>query len=416
MANGFPTRVVPKQVLFALFFIIAIFAGCGGGSTAGMVAPNPTPTPIPTGTPTPAPSTGLLVKVGSATVPVGGIFQYQLLLTEPKPIGVASTRPQLPSGPTGPIRGVAVNDASGQAIGIAVVNGSNVTVSIQSPTASLGTNVDYPLLILTMPVTSTASSPISVSMDPSSIFLFGNTPYTIQENVAGTLTIGGTISITDVIPGGGAIKDGDTISVFGIGFDANTKIQVNNTGPATTQTFVPPDHIDVKISPCVLESNPCVPAPTLQLDGDRIRAIKGNETVEYFSYDRTEDVAGASGNPLVTLVHPMFSEQHFLSGSFAYSAAGTVFTGIALENTATVDATMRVDLLDSAGNVLASTASFVLPARRKMVRDIADLFSSVPVNTAKVRASVTTGPAVRVLGFSGDTSKGTASPLVVTGQ
>lgn len=415
-----PRRRLFGEITLAVSVLcIAFSIGCGGGSAGGGGTPpggqTPTPTPVPTATPTPtpAPANALLMKVGSATVPTGGIFQYQLLLTEPKPIGNSSTRPTIPTGPTGPVRGVAVNDSSGHAVGIAVVNGTDITVSINSPNASLGTNVDYPLLILTMPVTSTAvGSSFPVAMDPSSIFLDGGTTYTIQENVPGTLTIGGTISITDVIPGGGQIKDGDTISIFGVGFDANTKIQINNVTTVTT-TLVSPTQIDAKIvGPCVPESNPCVPTAALQLDGDRIRAIKGNETAEYFSYDRTDDVSGASANTLVTLVHPMFSQQLLLSGTMPYTAAGTVFNGLALQNTATVDSTVRLDLLDSTSKSLAAT-SFILPARKKIVRDITDFFPSAPAGVSNVSITVLTGPAIKMLGFAGDTSKSTVNPVIV---
>lgn len=416
MAKGLPIRRLSVEfILSALALFMAVCVGCGGGS-AGLGATGgqtPTPTPASTSpTPTPAPGAALLMKVGSATVPTGGIFQYQLLLTEPKPIGTSSTRPSIPNGPTGPVRGVAVNDSTGKAVGIAVVDGTNITVKIDSPNASLGTNIDYPLLILTMPVTSTAvGSSFPVAMDPSSIFLNGSTQYTIQENVPGTLTIGGTISITDVVPGGGAIKDGDTISILGLGFDANTKIKINNVTTVNT-TFVSPTQIDAQIvTPCVPESNPCVPTPTLQLDGDRIRAIKGNETAEYFSYDRTDDAPGSSNNQLVRLVHPMFSQQLMLVGSFPFSAGGTVFTGIALQNTATVDATVQVDLLDSTGKPLTAPAVVLVPARTKYVRDIADLFAGLPAGTATVKATVLTGPSLKILGMRGDTSNGTVAPV-----
>ena len=70
----------------------------------------------------------------------GGIFQFQLSNTEPKPVGHGSTRPQVP---TGPVRGVAVNDPSGKAAGIAVidtsVNPSNIKLQLTSPDALLGT-------------------------------------------------------------------------------------------------------------------------------------------------------------------------------------------------------------------------------------------------------------------------------------
>ncbi|MGH9567260.1 MAG: hypothetical protein ACRD4F_12165, partial [Candidatus Angelobacter sp.] len=109
---------------------LSLCIGCGGGGAAA-VGGGGTPGPSPTPTPTPIPSTGAAaveLKVGDATVPPGGIFQYQLLLTEPKPIGNSSARPSFPQGATGPVRGVAVNDASGQAAGIAVIDSTGVRV------------------------------------------------------------------------------------------------------------------------------------------------------------------------------------------------------------------------------------------------------------------------------------------------
>lgn len=424
MASGFPGRRVPILSGAILVSLIAVCIGCGGGSAGGGTggtSPTPTPppttSPTPTPTPTPAAAAGVKLSVGNATVPTGGIFQYQLLLTEPKPIGNSSTRPTIPKGPTGPVRGVAVNDASGQAVGIALINGTQISVSIDSPNASLGTDIDYPLLVLTMPVTSTSvGSTFPMALDPSSLFVDGSTQYTILENTPGTLTIGGTMSITDVVPGGGVINPGDALKILGIGFDANTKIQMNNVN-TLTQSFVSSSEIDVTMgSFCVPESLNCTPAPTLQLDGDRVRAIKGNETVEYFSYDRTAD-SGGSKNALVQLVHPMFSQQFILVGSFPFTASGTQFTGIALQNpNLTADATVQVDLLDSAGNSLVTPVVELVPKRTELVRDIAELFPSIPAGTTTIRATVTTGPAVKMLGMVGDTSNNVVVPVVVTGK
>jgi hypothetical protein len=360
------------------------------------------------------------MAVGSATVPTGGIFQYQLLLTEPKPIGNGTTRPNIPSGPVGPVRGVAVNDSSGQAVGIAVINGTTVGISINSPGASLGTDIDYPLLVLTMPVVAT-SGQFPMTMDPSSTFFDGSNEYSILENAPGSLTIGGTMSITDVIPGGGPIAPGDTVRILGMGFDANTKIQMNNVNAFSKTTLVSSSEIDVTIdSLCVPESTPCKPATSLQLDGDRVRAINTstNETVEYFSYDRTDDAPGSSNNSLVNLVHPMFSQQHFVTGTFPFKAGGSQFTGIAVQNTdGSTGATVQIDLLDANGNSVASPAAVLLVgARKKLVRDIADLFTGIPSTAVTVKATVTTGPPVKMLGMLGDTSSGSVVPVVVTGQ
>src|SRR5215831_15091136 len=80
--------------------------GCGGGSaSAGGPTPTPTPTPAPSPTPTGLPAGTIGMKVLDTSVPPGGIFQFQLSKTEPKPIGHGSTRPQVPAGP---VRGVAI--------------------------------------------------------------------------------------------------------------------------------------------------------------------------------------------------------------------------------------------------------------------------------------------------------------------
>jgi len=311
-----------------------------------------------------------------------------------------------------------VNAATGQADGIAVIHGTQISVSIDSPNSALGKDVDYPLFVLTMPVTA-SSGTFTMTMDPSSTFFVGGSEYAIQENNPGTLKIGGTVSITDVVPGGGTIKPGDTLKILGIGFDANTKINMNNVNTLTTN-FVSSNEIDVTInSLCMPESNPCAPAASLQLDGDRIRATNTttNDQSEYFSYDRTDDAPGNSGNALVNLVHPMFSQQLLKTGTFPFKAGGTQFTGIALQNTDfSVDATVKIEVLDAGGNSLANSTRLI-PARSKMVRDIADLFA-IPAGAVTVRATVLTGPTqgVKMLGMLGDTSNNSAVPVVVTAQ
>jgi hypothetical protein len=420
--------------LVVLVFSTLVLVGCGGGNSivGGPGTPTPTPTPIPTPTPPSTPAT-LEVSVPNVIVPPNGIYQYQVLLTEPKPIGNSSSRPTLPSAPTGPVRGVAVNDATGQAAGVALIDpAGNVNVSLISPNGSLGTNNTYPLFTMTMPVNSNAtpgsSFPASLG---SATFLDGSgNSYTILANTAGSLTIGdpttGAQSITDVIPGGGLLADRSTIQVFGIGFTANTRITIEGTTvlfvPGET-TFVSSNEIDVKI--CNGTVDPlAVTCPnnggTFQLDGERVRAINKdtNATVEYFSYPRTVDDVGTSANSLVTEVHAMFSRQTYTTATIPYVNDATHFTGMALQNTSTADATFSVDLLDSNGAVLPGGATGqTLHAGTRMARDINDWIPAIQGTPAKVRVTVTAGPStLQMLGLLGDTAAGTVTPVVVTGQ
>jgi hypothetical protein len=371
--------------------------------------------------------------VGDAVVPPGGIFQYQVLLTEPKPIGNGSTRPSMPTGPFGPVRGVAINDPSGQAVGIAVINGSNISVSAKAPNQppTFGTNVSYPLFTLTMPVNANATpgATFAVSLDnANSIFTDPNGASYIQEITGGTLTIAaqGKQSITDVLPGGGLLPDRSVLKVLGVGFNPNTRIAIEGTTvffPADT-TFVSPNEIDVVIcNGAAAETAATCPntGEKFQLDGERVRATNKdtNEVIEYFSYLRTDDVSPqtlpATSNPLVAQVHAMFSRVTYSAATLPFIHAGTQFTGLAFQNITNTPAAITLELLDANGASLSS-ASFSLPGRTRAARDIADFFPAPPAGAVTVRATVTVGAPIQMLGMLGDSSTGAVTPVVVTAQ
>jgi hypothetical protein len=159
---------------------------------------------------------------------------------------------------------------------------------------------------------------------------------------------------------------------------------------------------------------------TFQLDGERVRVkdTGSNFTIEYYTYLRADDVAGSSATALVNLVHPMFSRLTYLSATIPLVNSGTQFTGLSLQNTNALDSGIKIELLDASNASLANT-SFILPglsggrAGKKITRNVvADWFPSPPSGAAKVRVTVTSGPAVQVLGMLGDTSTGTVLPVI----
>lgn len=421
-----PSRFLPLLIAA----VILGLAACGGGGSVAPVAFNPTPTPTPVPSPTPTPTPGpntIELRVESATVPPNGIFQYQLSLTEPKPMGGGSTGLSLADAPLLGVRGVAVNDPSGHASGVAVVNGLNVAIRLISSNFTLGTSIDYPVLTLTLPVNGTAtpgtSFPISVDA-PNTSFLDPNgQPYTLLIAPPGTLTIGGTLSITDVEPGGGLLADRTMIRVLGLGFTSTTTIAIEGTTIFPQDTsFVSSTEIDVIIcNGTVAPTATSCPntGATFQLDGERVRAIdqNTNTTVQYFSYQREDNVPGASINALVASVHPMFASQVVFSGGtlpLPTVLNGTQFTGLSLQNTTATAAGIKLELLDG-NNVSLVAFSLSLPASSKITRDvIADWFPSPPAGAAKVKISVVSGPAaIQMLGLQGDSSTGTVGPLAV---
>src|ERR1700743_1344950 len=306
-----------RSILFGRLWIVLLaitIAGswsCGGVSGSSTGGATPTPTPPPTATPTPTPVTSanvLELKVLDTSVPATGIFQFQLSTTEPKPIGHGSTRPQVPSGP---VRGVAVNDPSGLAAGIAVVNGSNIAIQLSTPSGTVpqfGTDVNYPIVTMSMQLTQNAQQPLNPgATSPIGIanpVFFPDTAsaaYPTITTAAGTLTIApaGSPAVNDVIPGGGLLPNGTVIKVLGSGFDANTRVSIEDTTVVSTN-LVSSTEIDATICTAanVADGATTCPAgpgvgPSFQLDGERVRVKDNNNHVnEYYTYQREDDVAG----------------------------------------------------------------------------------------------------------------------------
>jgi hypothetical protein len=384
------------------------------------------------------PANAIEFKVLDSTVPVGGIYQYQLGTTEPKPIGHGSTRPQVPA-PVGPVRGAAINDPSGLAAGVAVINGSNISVQLAGPSlgSTLGTTIAYPLLTLSMPVTSGTPGqqfPANFDVANSSFFDSTQTLYTLVPPTGpGVLTIGavGFPYVTDVVPGGGVLPDRSVVKIIGANFTTNTRVAVEGTtifGPPTTDTtFVNSGEIDVVLcNGTVAPTATSCPGTgaTFQLDGERVRVRDGNNVIEYYSYRRADDVLPASTNTLVAQVHPMYaSATTYLTATIPLTTGGTKFTGLSLQNTAAgIDDGIKIELLNASNAVVGSPVSFILPgiaaggtAGKKITRDvIADWFAgSVPAGAVTVRMTVTSGNApIQALGMTGDTATGVVTPVI----
>src|SRR4029077_918009 len=225
--------------------------------------------------------TGVSLRVQDAVIPPGGMFQFQLMLTEPKPIGHGSTRPTVPSGP---VRGIALNDPIGQTAGVAILDSSGIRINFNSPPATFGTNPnsDYPILTIAMPVPADTpvgqQFPLSIDLPNSFWFDAAGQPYP-QEIANGTLTIGGTLAISDVVPNGGVQPAGTKISILGMGFRPDSRVNIEGvTLSAGNVRFVSANEIDV-----VLPS-------ALQLDGIRVRVRNDTERTTYFSYFRAQAV------------------------------------------------------------------------------------------------------------------------------
>ncbi|HET7872242.1 MAG TPA: hypothetical protein VFL42_07000 [Terriglobales bacterium] len=356
--------------------------------------------------PAPTPGfTGVSFTVESSLVPPGGMFQFQLMLTEPKPISNSSSRPTLPTSTSGPVRGIALNDPIGQTAGVAVIGDAGIQITTTSPLASFGTNpdLDYPIVAIAMPIRSDAvvgsQFPLSIDLE-NSFWLDALGQAYPQEIRPGKLTIGGTINISDVAPGGGLQAAGATISVFGMGFTPDTRVAMEGIN-LTTQDYrvISANQIDVVLPEGLL------------LDGVRVRVKnQSGERAEYFSYLRTQSL-GVSENALVNQMYPLFARRTYSSATLAWTSGENTFTALAIQNPGSTSVEVNLELRSATNQVLGN-AGFTVPPMSRITRDLADFFPQAPAGVASVHVSST--QAVQLLGILGDAVAGTAVPVMAS--
>ena len=371
---------------------------------------------------------GVSLSVASVTVPPGGLLQIQVSLTEPKPIlkgkqgilfassavraaalpllsafaasavpGAAALLP--PANPLSVVRDATLFGPGGNVSGVAVLGSSGLQVFFKSPAMTFGTNVDAPVITVSMPVSSRAAvgQTVNLMLDPNTTQWFDPTSALYPVEVKpGLLTVGGTLSITDIIPGEGIVPAGQIIVIKGFGFDSQSKVQVNEATVSGTQ-FISSNELHITLS------------TAFDLRGKRVRLEnRAHELVTYFPSGRSE-LIGISSHPLIADSYPFFAETVWTAAYFRPSAVGTVFTGLALQNRHSAAASVTLQLRTAAGGLL-STQKMTLAAGTHIVRDVAEM---LPTGMALIGTSlkVSSNLPVQMLGMRGDDASGVVLPV-----
>ena len=212
---------------------------------------------------------------------------------------------------TGPVRGIASNDPIGQTAGVAVVR-NNAGIEAQFRSSSAGNvdiflNSDSPILTIAMPIA--ANMPVGwlfpLSIDTAnSLWTDANGQPYPQEVGDGQLTIGGTLAIRDVVPGGGLQPAGTRISIFGMGFTPAARVNMEGVNlSAGDVQFISPSQIDVVLS------------SALQMDGTRVRVrtrIRSVPRICLFAHtaNRREHTC-AGGTELSAFLAPDLFQRNF---------------------------------------------------------------------------------------------------------
>ena len=342
---------------------------------------------------------GLLsLKVSDETAPPGGVAQIRLMVTDPKPIVTGFASMDFGSDIFDGVRGIAVHSPDGLAYGAATYAGGKLTLDLRSLRGTLGTTLDYPIVTIAVgiradaPVGAVAS--VNATLNPATWRGLLGTTYA-PEIKAGSVTVGGTASITNVVPGGGVISAGQSFSILGLGFDSKTTVKLNDTVKYAT-TFVSAQRIDI------------TPETSFKLDGTQIKLkTKAGEQVTYYSYFRGTRVDTGATSAAARAV-PLFLGDTAREALVAWAAplAGQV-NALALQNQQTVPATVRIASLIgllTPGPVV----TVVIPAGGRATYDLPSLF---PGLTGATGVRVTTPVGVKVLALTSQESTGAVTAL-----
>ena len=337
------------------------------------------------------------LRVVDEVIPAGQTVQIKLEVTEPSPISGGKGRMRLSSQALTTIRGISGFSPNGDLSGTALRFGSFLDVRCISPSLSWGLQPDYPILVIAADVSDTLPTgtqvPLSLLPNASLFFNTQGQPYP-QTVDQGTLTVGGSLSVSNVDPGGGLLAAGTVVRVTGSGFDPDFRLRVNEISVNNIRR-INSGEINFTLGQAA------------DLTGVRIRVENGQgDRVEYYSYLRPIYEAPSSV-PLLTAVTPIFPTKSWVNALFAVAQDPKFLTGVALQNPNATTSAIGVELYSATG-VKIGSAAFNLASRHAIARELSEWLGAQP-NGSWVR--VTANPAVQMTGMRIDASSSSVSPV-----
>jgi hypothetical protein len=226
-------------------------------------------------------------------------------------------------------------------------------------------------------------------------------PYDPQYNVHvdnGTFLVGGRLSISNVVPGGGSVPASTVVRLLGTGFHYG--VTVSAPGLSIAHTAV--------VSSTEIQLTLGCPAV---MDGQEITVTNWyGSKVTYYSYLRGTPVA-VSSLPLFAAAMPIFSTRGRRFAQFAplQPIAPNQVHGLALENPGANTISIWVSLYAPNGAHVADR-TLSLPAGGETTQSLAEIFGGTTPqagSTIQIRGS----DEFRAVGLLGDTNAGTVLPL-----
>ena len=339
------------------------------------------------------------LHIPNETAPPGGLAQMKFMVTEPTPISTGAPEMSFNEYVFDDVWGIQLFCATGDLNGVAIVGRSRVKILYSTTVGAQGT--DYPVMTVALHVRPDAvkGSQTLFQLDASSTWSLGLLgTATLKPTPPATVTVGGSTSILNVVPGGGVLPAGSVVSIRGIGFQPKTQVQLNAIKFKSIR-YVSPEEIQFTL------------AADTNMTGQKIQVVNPDGSQDtYFSYLRGIPM-NRSVQPLLASAVPIFSSITHSMALFTpmAPATGAQFTGIALQNPGLQPAEVTVALYSSA-NTLLGSSSFTVAGGYRLMGETSELTQgAVPV--AGSFAIVSSTEPVQVFGFVADNGTGTVSPF-----
>jgi hypothetical protein len=324
----------------------------------------------------------------------------KFMVTVPTPITSGGPIFSFDAGLFDGVWGIELFCLTGDLNGVATINGSKVNIRYTTTVGAQGT--DYPIMTVALHVRPDAlpGAQTQFQLDPSSTWTISpsNATATLNPAPPALVTVGGSISILDVVPGGGVLPAGSVVSIKGVGFQPKTQVQLNAI-KFSSINFISPQEIQFTL------------AETTNMTGQKIQLVNPDGSQDtYFTYMRGIPLARSS-QPLLANAVPIYSSVTHSKAVFApmMPASGSQFTGIALQNPSLAPATISVALYSSA-NTLLGSSSFTLPSGYRLMGETSELTQGAVPGIGSYLVVAATQP-VQVFGLAGDIGAGTVTPF-----
>lgn len=372
----------------------AVVLGVTLAASGGTTAPG-------SGTTTPGGGTAapgeITLRISNEMAPAGAMVQMKVLTTEVMPISGGRPGFGFDGGMFSAAAGFGMF-ATGDLAGAAVVDGLHVTVAY---TTNGALTANYPLITAALwlrPDVAVGTRTL-FTFDPGSIWnVSAAGPVYAKPIPPATVSVGGTVAISDVVPGEGVWPAGTVVSVRGVGFSGQMQLRVNDAG-VNFFRVVSANELQFALTQAT------------QIRGLRITVQGAKNTDTYYAYMRGL-VSTVSSRTLLAATEPIFSVTPRTVATFAAlgSLSGGQYQAVALQNPTADHVAVDVSQYAADGTLIIQNSLF-LEGRHRLSLEVSELLWGVPPLPGSTIVISASAP-IDAIGLLCDEGTWTVSPFL----